>query len=388
MEARMGFVGMERWFLKLFSEVRMPESRRQRVAVMAPVGTREEAANFLRIISRQKFRKFDVLLIYPNGCEPANTKRRGVILAFERLQLGTSGCFFAGQALLYSLGYKVIVAADADAAPSSQRLVGSLVRMAEKGGGIAVVRSALPGREPEDDYFVINQYGAYHRRAIQKAGFLTPYMRRGAEDYDMASRAKRLGLLGICNEGFVRHPRAGWTIYHRMANGKKFYPYVNGLLRAFLFRGERAKYFAWYCYYRYFAAAFGEQALTSAIALSPRMAIMKNCEGSGKVKAEGGSEGESSRASKALRSLIAIIPLALFGKANVLGGAVSYSGSRANLFCRALLAVPCLLFFAGEALSGILSWEKERGKVIYPVYPKGAKEAGEIYARMLEKGRL
>lgn len=397
---------MAAWPDLLFSRVALPKGKRKGTVVMAPVAGRKQAGGLLRLLGRQSFKDYDVLLIFPQGRMDAQKSRaeggagqsragpwRGALMmAEEKGELGTSGCFFAGQALCHHLGYEVIVAADHDAELSSPNALGRLVEEARKSGKLCVLPSCEPGRKPSGDYFVANQYGAYPRSAMEEGGLITPYMWRGGEDWEIAGRYSSRHLLQVCGFGHSVHPRAGSTIYHKMAGRGKYYPYACGLMRAMLFLGGAkgtAMFLLWHAYQKFFAFAFGDPWLARASREASRLRLLRGVPAGSKVAVhDSGKPRHAGGAAKAIREIAAIPLLALGGRARLLGCEVSYSGGRLALLARTAVGIVLAPLFALEGVLRLLEWQSERRKVAYPVFPEDLARAAADYAKMAKEGSL
>lgn len=382
----------EKGFLKLFSRIDDRRKGKNKVAVLCPVGDLGMLKGFLKILREQGFKEYDLLLIYPSGMEFYDEKGFSIIHAGERLPLGTSGCFFAGQAFLYSQGYEIVVVADIDALPSSPDMLGALVEESRKTRKVCVPLSVV-GKDsvPDKNYFVINQYGAYPRSVFEKAGFITPYFWRGAEDWEMTNRVREMGLLNVVEDLAVYHPREGMRIYEKIANKKKFYPYVNGFLRAFLFRsGSKISYLigylARYVFYRFFSVAFQDKELAKCLFATSSFRIISYSNEGGNLNVERKEEGVAPQGSF-LGDLLLPFEVLLLGK--VSKGPFSISAkSRLSLLVFLLLGTIYSPFSLVEALIRFLEWGSSRKKVEYPVFPGNVDSAITIYEKYLKEKAL
>jgi hypothetical protein len=250
---------------------------RRSIAIFSPVGDERQLDEFVGHVQKLGLdAKADFIFIIRPGLMPGKTGL-SELRCREKVRLGTSGCFFAGQALSYRLGYETIVVADLDAFLDSGRTFDSMVRISGKRQCAFMPLSQSEGELPPGKvYGVPNQWGVFPREVFEKAGFAMPYTLRGGEDYEYAMRLTGRGLLRLFKGGSVSHPRAGFTIYHKMADGKKFYPYVTGLMRAMLFSAEYSKkgyvfFMAWHAYYSFFADALCDRALAAAVQNAHRL---------------------------------------------------------------------------------------------------------------------
>lgn len=240
----------------------------KKIAIYCPVGSESELPGFFSHVKSLGIDSAADFVFILRGGLKLPSMPLPAFCASEKHPLGTSGCFFAGQSLAYQLGYETMVAADLDAFLDSRETFDSLLSIAQK-GACAVPLSKPPGGEGSRGYFVINQWGACPRSAIDAAGFVSPYNYRGGEDYEYALRLRKAGLLRVFTEGFSIHPREGSSIYHKSQQPKKYYPYVCGLMRAFLLSSSYdfsglPKYFLWHAYYSFFADAMQDLQLHAA----------------------------------------------------------------------------------------------------------------------------
>ena len=378
----------------LFSRIEDGRSGKHSTALLVPAGDKEMLRSFVKILKKQTFKDFDILFIYPQGAEFYSDKSLSIISAEEKIPLGTSGCFFAGQSLLYQEGYEIIVVADLDAIPSSPELLSVLVKDALEHKCVSIPLSKAPDKELSADYYTINQYGAFHRSVFEKAGFATPYFWRGAEDWDLTERMKRLGLVRVVREVRVIHPFSGYTVFHKMENRSKFYPYLSSLMKSYLLLGgigNLFRYFAWYSFYRFFSIVFSDAELKQTLSSSASFVIPEKIPPGPVSTKKTGDSAEIKRgyASRLLDSLAALLGLAFKGEAQLHNELVSVQPSfRPRLLPNMLLAFLLSALYPLEAFLLLLRWPAERRKVLYPIYPKDAGEAAQIYSVLLGKGRL
>ncbi len=358
---------------------------RRSIVVFSPVGNRAQLEAFVRHVKKLGIgNEADFAFLFRKGLSAPKTGL-SELRFFEKTPLGTSGCFFAGQALCHSLGYKTIVVADLDAFLDSRRTFGSMVRMAGEEKCAVVPLSRAPGKQlAAGNYFVMNQWGVFPREVFDEAGFAIPYTCRGGEDWEFSQRLKKQGKLEVYSEGSACHPRAGSTVYHKMANGAKFYPYVSGLMLAFLFSSSYLRYLAWWLYYSFIADSFSD----------PQMAEAVQCRRPSVASAKQGQPPRvlirKASASVPVPSRAIFIPasllqLAFFSKAAYGQEEVLLKMPRWHLWlgmaCAALLSPLRLV----QGIGAVLAWQKERKNYPYPIMPSGVGKAAKAYLKQLKK---
>lgn len=320
-----------------------------------------------------------------------------VLHAEERFPLGSSGAFFAGTYTLFHEGYDVIVIADTDAVPASKNLLHILLQKAR-----ALRKVVVPFNNPKENIapaktYVINQWGAFPRSAFAKAGFYTPYMWRGGEDYDLMLRLRNVGLLLPLNETFIYHPRPGYTIFHKMAEKKKFYPYAAGLMKVFLFHsghdlGTAAKFLVWFVFYAFFGDVFSDKDIFMMLSNCNRFTTEYNFSNFS-VKTEIKKVKEraafpSSFIDKISKEPKILLSLLLTKKAEVYTDEIHLKISRIELLTGIIKGVSLLPYRFAQACLALMGWKQERKKVVYPVKPENAKEAIEVYKRLITEKNL
>ena len=241
------------------------------IVVFSPVGDMGQLEDFVNHASTLGIDKVaDFLFIYRQGL---GYKDYGLsaLHATEKMPLGTSGCFFIGQALGYGLGYETIVVADLDAFLDSRKTFDEMLKIARDTGKAVVPLSKTQKEEkPLPNYFVVNQWGVFPRRVFEKVGFEAPYSYRGGEDWELSNRLKCAKQIQIYRQGCAIHEKTGMGIREKAENPKKYYPYLKGLLVAFAVSTQYDfasyfRFFAWFCYYNTFAIMLGDGALKKTV---------------------------------------------------------------------------------------------------------------------------
>ncbi len=384
-------------FGKLFSRFEDRRKAKRKVALMSPAGNEKMLREFISIIKKQTFKDFDILFISPKGANFYWDEELSIMNAEERYPLGTSGCFFAGQTFLYTEGYEVIVVADLDAIPSSESMLESLINEARASGKACMPISTPAESAVPEKMFNVNQYGTYPREVFEKVGFANPFFWRGAEDWDLMQRLSSKGLIKVVEGVHVTHPTSGFTPYHKLANRKKFYPYLTNIMKAFLFGMKRDwrnsfNYLLWYIFYRFFSVLFADNALRDAVSRSSRFEIPSAPQGEPAVIVEKvRSSGQFGRSllSKLATNVRMLFEMILLGKTEVYTDRITVAPSfRSRLLPNAILALILVPLYFAECAAAIAEWGKEMKKVPYPVYPEGIGNAIETYALYMQNGRL
>ena len=371
--------------------------KRRKVAVFCPVGDSGQLERFRSHVKKLGIGRIaDFIFIYRKGV-PYQKGGLHALHATEKYPLGTSGCFFAGQLLAYRLGYETIVVTDLDAFLDSRKSFDKMLSMCRAQGKVISPVSANEGNPGVFGANSLNHWSFFPREAFEEVGFSIPFFWRGGDDYELLWRYKSRGKMVVYKEGCVFHPLNGHTIFHKMLERKKHYPYVASLLKALLYMKDYSKnavpkFFFWYAYYSYFADAFGDGAFLSvlknssrfarpSIADSPAQFFLEPCAPSGKFEAW---------SMRLLAStMLSPFTLSIFGEYRICADRVVYSGSRAALFLRATLAailVPLRLLQAG---CRVMEWDSASGIMHRPDMRASKAEAAEAeFERFLKGGGL
>lgn len=373
-----------------------------RGALFCPVCDEDQLKEFIETIKHlEGYNDIDYFFLYKKGL-PINPKSElfkglSAIHAEENIPLGSSGVFFVGPYALFQENYDVIVIADTDAIPSSKRMLRILLHKAAE-----VQKVVAPLNNPKENAaraktYVINQWGCFPRFVFEKVGFYTPYMWRGGEDYDFMLRLKEADLLLPLKEIFVYHPRAGYTIFHKMLEKKKFYPYVAGLMKAFLFHSERnpsaaLKFAAWYVFYAFFGDVFSDKDMFMALSRCNRFVIeypfadLTFKVGIEKIKEK--AVFPSSFLDKITKEARLLFSLFISKKARIYTDEITLKIPRVELLVGIVKGLVLLPFRLIQALLALMQWKEERKKVVYPVDTKNAEEAIRIYERLIKEKKL
>jgi len=245
----------------------------RKIIIFSPVGDMSQLDGFAKHVKELGIgKKADFLFIYRQGLAYKDYGLSAIHIA-EKMPIGTSGCFFSGQAMSYQLGYEIVVVADLDAFLDSGKSFDGMISQATETSKGAVPLSRSPREQkPANGYFVVNQWGVFPRSVFEKAGFEIPYTRRGGEDWEFSNRLKHYGQVKIYRGGFVTHEKVGMGIAEKLKNPKKYYPYLKGLMLAFSVAWQYdilsyLRFLAWFGYYNTFAIMHGDAALAKTVRL-------------------------------------------------------------------------------------------------------------------------
>jgi len=398
----------------LISQVNDARKGHARVCIFAPVGDGRQLSVFLKQVERLGLdkREVDFLFIYRDIYDIQDTGLSALYFV-ENYPIGTSGCFFAGQKLLYELGYSVIVSTDLDAELDSIETFDSIVYLARENKKAVFTRSIFNENTSKQLAYNVNDWAAFPREFFDEAGFSTPYMWRGGEEYELltriikTTRRKYDAMLAgsgvwpfpgyIVHSGGYTHPFVGFSIYHKLVERKKYYPYVSGILRAIMFVSEYdktalAKFVMWYTFYGFFADLLNDQALKQALKTSGRFELLREVSESQqwfkieKIRETG--EFSNTSISRIAYLPLSIISLAIFGKYDLYTDRITLLVERPKFIINLLKATLLIPIRKLEALSRIMEWKKERRKVVFPVKPTNADDAESVYRNLVCQTRL
>jgi hypothetical protein len=370
---------------------------RRKTAIFVPVGDLNQLEMFMGQVKRLGLNKdFDFILLYRFGLKVSEIGLSAICFR-ELMPIGTSGAFFEGHKLAYELGYETLIVADADALLDSRKTLDNMISISEKTGKAIAPLSIQKENKANKEYSVINQWGVIPTKILAEIGFCTPYMWRGGEDYEFKQRLISKGMFKIYRNGNVEHPLAGYTIYHKMVQPKKFYPYVNGLLKAMLFEAEYnwkayAKYFAWSMFYSFFTDAFGDRQLLR-IAKESSAFNIPDWVADETPAVSISQEKEQAQFTTGMLSRILYIPLSLErliikGEFPIYTDRIKLTIPRKKLLVRSIVAAALKPIRAIQTMKRIIDWKNERKKVIFPIMPKDAERAEKIYMTLIKQKYL
>ncbi|MBS3068952.1 hypothetical protein J4441_01155 [Candidatus Micrarchaeota archaeon] len=354
----------------------------KQMVIFSPIGGLSQLPLFLSQVKRLGLDKdADFIFICRQGLKFAG--ELPAVHAYERMPLGSSGCFFAGQMLAYSLGYNVVVVADLDAMLDSRETFDACAKIAAEGKAAVPLSKSPQESHALPNYAVVNQWGFFHRSIFESAGFEIPYTHKGAEDFEFRQRLLHARKLVLFQNGFVTHEKSGMGIYPKFANRKKYFPYVAGLMKAYLFCSSYSpsfylRYVAWHCYYAFFADVFAQRQLLRLLANPFDLRVSSNLGDEPTIFTlqKQGNAGT-------LSTMFSLVPLMLFKKATAGGNEVGLSISRpkfAFLLTRATMLLP--IRFA-QGIFTLAAQKAKASKLIFPITPQNAQAAAEDYASLL-----
>ena len=398
----------------LISQVNDARKGHARTCIFAPVGDGRQLSVFLKQVERLGLdkREVDFLFIYRDIYDIQDTGLSALYFV-ENYPIGTSGCFFAGQKLLYELGYSVIVSTDLDAELDCVETFDSIVYLARENKKAVFTRSIFNENTSKQLAYNVNDWAAFPREFFEEVGFSTPYMWRGGEEYELltriikTTRRKYDAMLAgsgiwpfpgyIVHSGGYTHPFVGFSIYHKLVERKKYCPYVSGILRAIMFVSEYdkmalPKFILWYMFYGFFADLLNDKTLNQALKTSGRFELLRTIdEMPVQFKIEKIKEiGEFSNTSMARVVYLpfSLLALAIFGSYRLYTDKITLLTNRATFVLGLVKATLNAPFRLGEAVARILEWKSERKKVVFPVKPTNADDAESIYRNLVCQTRL
>lgn len=357
------------------------------IAIFSPVGDLAQLEGFCahaRFLGLDK--DADFIFVYRQGLK-YGAKGFSALHASEKYPLGTSGAFFAGQLLAHSLGYETIVVADLDAFLDCRHTFDALVKLSGEKGAVAVPLSKSPQeKQAQKEYFVINQWGVFPRSVFEQCGFAIPYTYKGAEDFELKQRLLSRKMLFAYPGGFATHPKEGMGVFAKFANRRKYFPYISGIMKAYLFCSQYspfayAKYLLWNSYYCFFADALAEKSL-QPILFSPFDVRMLNCLDA-QEPAFTFEKLEGKPPAGALSQVFSLFSLLLFKSASAGDCKLALRKSRVWLALSMLRASILLPVRFLQGIFSLFSQRKKAGHFIFPIYPKNAQSAMEDYIALL-----
>ncbi|MCX6774161.1 MAG: glycosyltransferase family A protein [Candidatus Micrarchaeota archaeon] len=166
----------------------------------------------LGYLSRQTFRKFDVILVLGPDFNDSklfdflksNKFDFGVIVVKEKESNGVSGSFFIGQKYGYDKGYGYIIHADDDCMPVDPGVVGALYSRREIGCVYSTKHIIFETNVSISTNFCLNHYALFSRDIFEKYGFYYFPLYYGGEDNEFFERIRNEKHVTVPN--FVEHP--------------------------------------------------------------------------------------------------------------------------------------------------------------------------------------
>jgi len=379
-----------------FSSFLLNIKKRKEVVVACPVGDVKELKNFSEYMKNTGIAELaDMLFVYKKGLEFIELDADAIHIK-EKIPLGTAGAFFAAAYAGYSLGYKIIVFADVNVFIDSKKSFNECVKLAKKGDTVVFPRCmAQEDSNPQEAAgYSVNGFAFYPRAAFEEVGFHTPYTWRGGEDFELLNRLQRANLIHKNSSAYVTHPRAGYTIFHKMAERKKFYPYIGGIMKSFLLSGKNSylsylKFILWYLFYSFFADVFFDRALKQAIINAPNFSLFipqqedKEPVQIKKIAPRGVYTPSSFL--RFLQTISIIFSLLITRKAYIYTDEIRLNIPRLRLLFGLIKGLFFIPFNLAEALIALKNGREKARQFIYPVKPNNAKEAIKIFADMINK---
>jgi len=359
--------------LKLEKDMRRNPDNKE-VVIMCPCGDAKQFHNFQQMmvdLGIDKDTSIDFLFVQMPGLNIQDECCLSAIIYTEdKVKLGTSGSFFAGQVSAYELGYAITVVADIDVELDSKETLNDLIIMAQQENKI--IMPQCKARTTSDDTVSSSVwgFGTFPRSMLEKWGFCTPYFHRGAEDYEYNCKVAPDKV--EYQKGFIYHPRVGNIFFTKAEFPKKFYPYMGALMKCFLLQKKYIHYVGWYMYNSFLANVFGDIQLRYVLQTSNQMGnFWQNLTNNNrlfvirKVKEGAATKGKLGTILAVFKSLL----LFLAGKPlDYYTDRIFYVGNKVNLLKGILLAILKLPIEFLVAISLVGEWhDLLRGKLPYPV---------------------
>jgi hypothetical protein len=383
--------------LKIIADNRRKKAE---VALFCPVGDKNQLIEFLKVVRKLDYHdKIDYLFIYPRnfGIDPEDSIFDGLSITHieETLPVGTSGAFFCGSYFLYQEGYIFIIISDIDAFPNSKNMLTVLLAKA-KGKDKVIIPSSYSSsdRNYQREMANINQWSIIPRAIFEKVGFYTPYFFRGGEDFEFLERIKKENLLEVKDDIYVHHPRAGYSIFHKLNAKRKFYPYIAGLMKAHVFLPSNYfKYnlffLIWYLYYSFFADVFSDSDLKKTINLVKDFSLFIPKENNNEwfeiKQIYQKANYPKTWLERFLITLKMILSLILTKKAVIYTDEVILKKSRINFILGLLKASLFIPFNLIKGVFDLFQAKKNAKKFPYPVKPENAPEAIKAYIQLIKE---
>jgi len=359
------------------------------IAIFSPVGDLAQLEGFCSHVRELGLdNAADFIFVYRQGLKYA-AHGLSALHACEKFPLGTSGAFFAGQSLSYSLGYKIIVVADLDAFLDSRATFDSLVKIAQEKKLAAIPLSKSPHEQnAQKGYAVVNQWGVFPRETFEECGLAIPYTYKGAEDFEFKQRLLHFKKLVFYDAGYALHPKEGMGIFTKLANRRKYFPYVSGIMKSYLFSSRyllasNLNYVLWHSYYSFFADAFCDQELLRVLS-NPfsikQLNSLSTSPTSFTLKKTGGKKPASP-----IQSMLFLPALLLFKNSKFADCEIVLMQPRASFalcLAKATLLIPIRL---AQGMFSLASQSKKASSLTFPIFPKNAPAASEGYISLLHQ---
>lgn len=378
----------------LITQVKDARKGHAKVCIFAPVGDNAQLNVFLKQVERLGLdkREVDFLFIYRNMDDIQDTGLSALYFV-EKHPIGTSGCFFAGQKLLYELGYSVIISTDLDAELDSPETFDSIAWLAMDTKKAIFTRSIFNENTSKQLAYNVNDWAAFPREFFDEVGFSTPYMWRGGEEYELLTRILKTNRNKFTvNSGGYTHPFVGFSIYHKLVERKKYCPYIAGILRAILFVSEYdkkalPKFMAWYVFYGFFADILDDKAIKGALRNSGSFKLLGKPEDEKewfkieKVREKG--EFSNTSFTRVAYLPVSLLSLAIKGQYVLYTDKITLTQRRLKFIAGIAYAALNLPLRAIESVLRIIEWKKERMSVTFPATPENADQVEKDYLSML-----
>jgi len=380
----------------LLSSFLLDIKKKRDVVIVCPVGDVDELKNFTDCMKNSGISKMaNLIFIYKKGLDFVQLEDIDALHIKEKIPLGTSGAFFAAAYLGYLLDYDIIVVSDINAFIDSKESFKKCVELAKKENKVVFPVGASDEDIDPDQVasYNVNGFAFYPRSVLENIGFHTPYFWRGGEDFEFLERLKENGVVLLNKNAYVHHRRAGFSIFHKMNEKRKFYPYIAGLMKAHLFLSlnnfsYNLIFLLWYLFYSFFANAFDDEKLQQTLKKTPDFSLFVPAKKNEKPifeirKISKKAFYPSSWALRFLYMIIMIPSLLLTKKARMYTDEIILKIPRWKLMLGLIKATILMPFNFILALIALKKGREKARQFIYPVKPENAKEAIKIFANLI-----
>ncbi|MEM4221873.1 MAG: glycosyltransferase family A protein [archaeon] len=193
------------------------DGRKKDLAVIVVAsGSQETLHEFLNFVSKQSYKKFDVIIIY-NTSDPFYKKfdnKLSILHIIRKRNLGFGGAVYLGQKIAVKEKYKYITFFDVDRFVANQDAFKLMITELEKNPNISVVMGLCEYSNKKDYRLVAPSIigGIFKREFLEKHGYYYLPFYFGMEDNDFAGRVYYSKEYKILNEVLLTHP------YHAFFN--------------------------------------------------------------------------------------------------------------------------------------------------------------------------
>jgi hypothetical protein len=174
--------------------------------IVAAYHDRKRLSRLLDSLSKQNFRKFDIVIVYAKDDEFVYRRNLSILHVRRRIDLGFAGAMYLGQLLAYRDGYEYYMMTDVDKIPYSSDTLGLLYDTA-KNDGAEYVRGAFAfdsviypsGRIVQQKHRVMSApfqclWAIIETRSLEKTGLYPAPLYLSFDDVEFDYRLKSTGI--------------------------------------------------------------------------------------------------------------------------------------------------------------------------------------------------